>query len=51
MNNIQAKQKIDYTAWAVKIADSEMKHNPELWMADFVKPPNGIIRRVWLPKP
>jgi len=23
MNNIQAKQKIDYTAWAVKIADSE----------------------------
>lgn len=39
MNNIQAKQKIDYTAWAVKIADSEMKHNPELWMADFVKTP------------
>ncbi len=38
-NNIQAKQKIDYTAWAVKIADSEMKHNPELWMADFVKTP------------
>jgi len=30
---------LNYTAWAVKIADSEMKHNPELWMADFVKTP------------
>ena len=29
----------NYTAWAVKIADSEIAHNPELWMADFVKAP------------
>ncbi|MBP1676931.1 MAG: putative rhamnogalacturonyl hydrolase [Bacteroidetes bacterium] len=32
-------QTTDYMGWAVKIADSEMKHNPELWMADFVKTP------------
>lgn len=37
--NLQAKPKINYIAWAEKIADSEMKHNPELWMADFVKIP------------
>lgn len=32
-------KKTDYQAWAVKIADSEMTHNPELWMTDFVKQP------------
>lgn len=37
--NLQAKPKINYITWAEKIADSEMKHNPELWMADFVKTP------------
>lgn len=34
-----AVNKIDYLSWAKKIADSEMKHNPELWMSDFVKTP------------
>lgn len=28
-----------YIDWAVTIANSEMKHNPELWQADFVKEP------------
>lgn len=39
--NMQAKthQTTDFKAWAIRIADSEMKHNPELWMADFVKTP------------
>ncbi len=36
---VSAKDKVDYNTWAVKIADSEMKHNPQLWMADFVKQP------------
>jgi len=36
---VEAKPKTDYIAWSVRIADSEMKHNPELWMADFVKKP------------
>ncbi len=37
--NYQLSAKTDYKQWAVRIADSEMKHNPELWMADFVKTP------------
>lgn len=28
-----------YLDWAVTIANSEIKHNPELWQADFVKKP------------
>jgi len=39
VTNFYAKSKIDYKDWAVKIGNSEMKHNPELWMADFVKTP------------
>ncbi len=27
------------TQWSITIANSEMKHNPELWQADFVKKP------------
>lgn len=38
-NLINAKQKLNYADWAVRVADSEIKHNPELWMADFVKVP------------
>lgn len=34
-----AKKCVDYLSWAVKIADSEIKRNPELWMLDFVKKP------------
>jgi unsaturated rhamnogalacturonyl hydrolase len=35
-----ASRKADfYLSWAKMIADSEMKHNPDLWMADFVKTP------------
>lgn len=33
------KQNNDYLQWAITIANSEMKHNPELWQADFVKKP------------
>lgn len=29
----------DYLAYAERLAKSEMQHNPELWMADFVKKP------------
>jgi unsaturated rhamnogalacturonyl hydrolase len=29
----------DYLQWAITIANSEIKHNPELWQADFVKKP------------
>jgi unsaturated rhamnogalacturonyl hydrolase len=32
-------QTTDFKVWAIRIAGSEMKHNPELWMADFVKTP------------
>ena len=38
--NIFARQPFNYKVWAIHIADSEMKHNPKLWMADFVKEPN-----------
>ncbi|MDO9152787.1 MAG: glycoside hydrolase family 88 protein [Paludibacter sp.] len=38
-SNIYPVNQIDYISWAKKIADSEMKHHPELWMADFVKAP------------
>lgn len=34
-----AKSNVNYLVWAEKVADSEMKHNPQLWMADFVKVP------------
>ena len=34
-----AKPVTDYVDWARKIADSEMKRNPELWMGDFVNEP------------
>jgi len=37
--SVQAKPKTDYTAWAVKIADSEIKHNPELWKTCFMEIP------------
>lgn len=42
-----------YTDWAVRIADSEMEHNPQLWMADFVKKPKwdytqGLIAKAIL---
>lgn len=33
------KNNNDYLQWAITIAKSEMKHNPELWQADFVKKP------------
>ncbi len=39
LSSSYANTKIDYLSWAKKIADSEMKHNPELWMGDFVKKP------------
>ena len=29
----------DYLAKTVRVAQSEMAHNPELWMADFLKAP------------
>jgi len=39
-NILAGEKKIDqYTQWAITIANSEMKHNPELWQADFVKQP------------
>lgn len=34
-----AKKDNKYIDWAEKVAQSEMKHNPELWRADFVKKP------------
>ena len=42
-----------YTDWAVRIANSEMAHNPQLWMADFVKKPKwdytqGLIAKAIL---
>ncbi|MBP5306789.1 MAG: glycoside hydrolase family 88 protein [Paludibacteraceae bacterium] len=33
------KTKSTYEDWAIRIAQSEMRHNPELWRADFVKKP------------
>ncbi|MDR3706069.1 MAG: glycoside hydrolase family 88 protein [Paludibacteraceae bacterium] len=39
-SSLPAAKKPDiYTQWAITIANSEMKHNPELWQADFVKQP------------
>ena len=32
-------KKNEYKDWAIKIAQSEIKHNPELWRADFLKKP------------
>lgn len=32
-------KKSEYKDWAIKIAQSEIKHNPELWRADFLKKP------------
>lgn len=37
--SVAAKPKTDYKLWATKIAETQMKHNPELWMSDFVKAP------------
>lgn len=34
-----AKDKSYYMDWAVRVADSEMHRNPELWRTDFVKKP------------
>ncbi len=37
---LSAKKKESiYESWAIRIAQSEMRHNPELWRADFVKKP------------
>ncbi len=39
-STVSAKKKDnDYVQWATTIANSEMKHNPELWQADFLKKP------------
>lgn len=43
----------DYLQWATRIADSQMRHNPELWMADFVKKPKwdytqGLVAKAML---
>jgi len=48
-----AKSKTNYREWALRIADSEIKHNPELWMADFVKTPKwdytqGLIAKAMM---
>lgn len=37
--NCKKKNFNSYLQWAMTIANSEMKHNPELWQADFVKKP------------
>lgn len=42
-----------YVNWATTIAQSEMAHNPSLWMADFVKTPKwdytqGLIAKAML---
>ena len=38
--SLLAKKKTsNYIEWAVIIANSEMKHNPKLWQADFTKKP------------
>lgn len=39
-SSLFAKKKHNqYMQWAITIANSEIKHNPELWQADFVKKP------------
>ena len=43
----------DYLAKTVRVAQSEMAHNPELWMADFLKAPKwdytqGLIAKAML---
>jgi unsaturated rhamnogalacturonyl hydrolase len=37
--DVKSKSKTDYKDWALKIAQTQLKHNPELWMSDFVKTP------------
>ena len=45
--------RMDYLACATTIAQSEMKHNPELWMADFLAKPKwdytqGLVAKAML---
>ncbi len=45
--------RMDYLACATTIAQSEMKHNPELWMADFLTKPKwdytqGLVAKAML---
>ncbi len=42
-----------YLSWATTVANSEMQHNPKLWMADFLKKPKwdytqGLIAKAML---
>ena len=42
-----------YQTWAVRLADSQMKHDPQLWMSDGVKQPKwdytqGLIAKAML---
>lgn len=39
LSDVKSKSKTDYKDWALKIAQTQIKHNPELWMSDFVKTP------------
>lgn len=49
-------EKSEYLSWAIKMADADMKRNPEAWMLDFNKKPrwnytHGVvctaIERLW----
>lgn len=49
----QSKSRTDYLACATAIAKSEITHNPELWMADFLTKPKwdytqGLIAKAML---
>ncbi|MDD3078136.1 MAG: glycoside hydrolase family 88 protein [Paludibacter sp.] len=51
--NLSAKEPFNYAEWSVKVADSEMKHNPELWTVDFLSTPKwdytqGLIAKAMM---
>lgn len=52
--HLEAKEfKTDYKEWAVKVADSDIKRNPELWMVDFSEKPewnytHGLIAKAMM---
>ncbi len=49
----KVETKSQYIGWATRVAQSEMQHNPQLWMADFLKKPKwdytqGLIAKAML---
>lgn len=39
ISNSTAQRSVDFKHWAIRVAQSDMHRNPELWMTDFVRRP------------